>query len=61
MTLNYALFQCLRHDLCADHEARLTKTLKYRERMRERDSQLKAYLDIIADTVHQLKQSRGEY
>jgi hypothetical protein len=61
MSLNYACFQLMRHDLCIQHEARLSKTLKYRARMRERDANLKAYLNTIADTVHQLKQTRSIY
>lgn len=61
MTNNYACFQLLRHDLCLQHEARLTKTLKYQARMRKRDANLNAYLNTIADTVHQLKQSRSVY
>lgn len=61
MTINYACFQMLRHELCMQHEARTAKTLRYRARMRERDANLRAYLDTIADTVHQLKQNRTFY
>ena len=43
------------------HEARTAKTLRYRARMRERDANLKAYLNAVSETVVLLKQNRTFY
>jgi hypothetical protein len=59
--LNNAIFQCMRHDIILSFEKRNTKTLRYKARMRERDASLKAYLDLISETVISLKQNRTFY
>lgn len=57
----YALFQNMRFDLCREYEARLTKSLEHQKRMRERDRQLKEYLNVVSETVLNLKQNRSFY
>jgi hypothetical protein len=57
----YALFQNMRFDLCREYEARLTKSLEHKKRMRERDRQLKEYLNVVSETVQTLKQNRSFY
>jgi len=59
--LNNALFQCMRYDNILAYEKRNTKTLRYKARMRERDASLKAYLNLISETVISLKQNRTFY
>jgi hypothetical protein len=60
-TINYAIFQMLRHDLHLAREARISKSLRYQARARARDASLKAYLNVISETVVKLKENRNYY
>ena len=52
LNLHYALFQMMRYDNCLQSEARMTKTLKHRARMRERDESLRFYLNATSPSGH---------
>ena len=60
-TINYAIFQILRHDLNLAREASITKSLRHQARMRVRDASLKAYLNAVSETVVKLKENRTYY
>lgn len=60
-TINYAIFQMLRHDLHLAREARISKSLRHQARMRARDASLKAYLNAVSETVAVLKTNRTYY
>lgn len=60
-SINYAVFQILRHDLHLAREARISKSLRHQERMRARNASLKAYLNAISETVGKLKENRTYY
>jgi hypothetical protein len=59
--LQYAMFEAMQCNMCLDTEKASTRRLKYLARQRARDAQLRAYLDLIAVTVRELKQNRTFY
>jgi hypothetical protein len=59
--MNYAIFQCLRHDLCFEHEIKQGLMLKRRASRARRDKVLNDYLDAVSATVIQIKKREGTY
>jgi len=59
--MNYAIFQCMRYDLCREYEIKQGLMLKRRASRARRDKVLNDYLDAVSATVIQIKKREGTY